>query len=113
MDDGPFSGVPVQRMPERSPDQIYHLGDSYLEVHNSNIQGTAPIVTMRDKDSQIKWSIYAVGQNGTKVKSIEFIEHRTLYDTIVRGQVNWTYGHEISKWYIKRDGTLKEYWFSW
>ena len=113
MDDGPFKGEPVNQLPSRSPDQVYLLSKYKLEVFNRAPNQKAPIVVLRDSNDQVKWSIYATGMNNTEVQSIEFIDHRTILSTTVRGTVKWTYGNEATWWYVSRDGELEEYWYSW
>ena len=113
MDDGPFKGEPVNQLPSRSPDQVYFLNRYKLEIFNRAQNQKAPIVVLRDSDDQEQWSIYATGMNNTEVQSIEFIDHRTILSTTVRGTVKWTYGNEATWWYVSRDGELEEYWYSW
>lgn len=113
MDDGPFKGVQAQQVPSRNPDQVYPFSSYKLAVFNSTAGQKEPIVVLSDTKGQVKWSIYATGMKNTEVYSVEFVEHRTILSTTVRGRVKWTYGNEATWWFITADGELEEYWYSW
>ena len=113
MDDGPFQGVKIQKLPERTPDQIYPFEEYRLIVYNATQTQKAPIVALSDKGGNTKWIIYATGMEGTEVSAVEFSDHRTIFSTTIRGVVVWSFGAETTLWYIGRDGELEEYWFSW
>ncbi len=112
-DDGPFTGRPVTQLPKTAPSQSFPVKDFLLEVYWPPNDGEAPIVLLRDRDKKIKWAVHAEGMEKTHVTSLEFTQYRSVIDITVRGTVHWTFGHEQMLWVIGRDGTLKEYWYSW
>lgn len=112
-DDGPFAGRPVAIAPTGEPIQRFPVKDFVLEVHSPATSAEAPIVVLRNRNKKVIWAIHAEGMEKSKVTSVEFNDYRTIFDITVRGTVKWTYGHEGMTWIIGRDGTLKEYWYSW
>ena len=116
MDDGPFHGKACDGNPTRSPDQTFVLSESFaLESYDRREREPAPTVLLRQLGRQVRWCIYATAVENTDVRTIRFHAHRgfPFQRQRVRGIVDWTYGHESTWWFIRRDGTLEEYWFSW
>jgi len=113
LDDGPFKGRPVVTLPTTEPIQIFPVREFVLEVYSSATKNESPVVLLRDRDKKIKWAVYAEGLENTRVTALNFIDYRTVFDITVRGTVHWTFGHEVMWWMIDRDGSLKEYWYSW
>lgn len=65
---------------------------------------------------RVAWSIEARGREGCQVNSLRF----DAYSTVpwiwprVAGVVDWNCGgREQTIWKLGRDGSLKEYWYSW
>ena len=116
-DDGHFHGKPRESVPARHPDQVYSLYDRFtLEVYDATADDPAPTVLLKDKNSKIKWSIYALADDmDASVKSIRFHrwKHFPFREPRVFGIVDWTFGHEGAWWFISKEGELKEYWYSW
>ncbi|CAG1022654.1 hypothetical protein DOJK_01814 [Patescibacteria group bacterium] len=113
MDDGPFHGKIVTQIPNEKPTQIFPINKFTLEVYSPISNNEAPIVLLREGNNKVKWAIYAEAYEKTHVSSLKFKEYRTIFDITIRGTVTWTYGNEVMWWYIDRNGTLKEYWYSW
>ncbi|MBL8523436.1 MAG: hypothetical protein JNN20_07095 [Betaproteobacteria bacterium] len=113
MDDGPFHGRAVSKMPTSAATQIFPVRDFVLEIYAPETSTEAPVVLLRKPDKSVAWAIHAEGMGNTKVESIEFSEYQTMLDITVLGHVKWTFGNEATTWVIGRDGTLKEYWYSW
>jgi hypothetical protein len=116
MDDGPFHGIPCEVTPTRSPDQNFVLFDSLvLESYDRRQGEPAPTVLLRQPGGQVQWCIRATAVENTDVQTIRFHAHRgfPFQRPRVRGLVDWTYGNESTWWFIRRDGTLEEYWVSW
>jgi hypothetical protein len=116
MDDGPFHGEVCELNPKEKPDQTFNLWDGLkLEVHNKNKWIKAPVVTLKKSTGEKLWSIYATAYEQTQVDAIEFKEYSgyPFKTPRIKGIVYWTFGAEATWWYIKRNGELKEYWYSW
>jgi hypothetical protein len=118
MDDGPFHGKARESAPVRHPDQVFNVYDRFtIEVYDPETDEPAPTVLLRDKDSHIKWCVYAVadGYTNTAVRSIRFSrwDPFPFWKPRVFGVVDWTFGSESSCWFISRNGELKAYWYSW
>ena len=116
MDDGPFHGAPCEGLPARPPDQTFSLPDSVtLESFDRGDGEVAPAVLLRDSKGQVKWCVRAIAVEGTEVRSVRFDSYRGFPFSVprARGIVDWTYGHEATWWFITKDGTLEEFWFSW
>jgi len=75
---------------------VFPFRDFTLKVYSPASKKEAPIVLLRDSENKIKWAVYAVGQGKTQVASLKFSDYRTVFDTTVRGSVDWTYGHEAT-----------------
>jgi hypothetical protein len=112
-DDGPFHGKPVREFPTTTALQKFPLREFTLEVYAPSSANVAPVVLLRKPDKSVLWAIHAEGVEKTSVESIEFVDYRTRFDITVHARVKWTYGNEIATWVIGRDGSLKEYWYSW
>lgn len=112
-DDGPFTGRPAQIVPQSAPAQSYSFDRFTLITHDPENLDEAPHVLLKNEKGEVMWTIYAEGQERTKVKTVRFTDHRTLLYTTVRGTVNWTYGNETSWWIIDRSGKLISYYYSW
>lgn len=113
MDDGPFHGKTAEQIPTTKPLQVFPIKEFVLEVYAPASDQEAPVVLLRDSNSKIKWAVYAQAYDKTQVYSLKFYDYRTIFSTTVRGTVAWTYGNEAMWWFIERDGSLKEYWYSW
>jgi len=116
MDDGPFHGTPCEAVPTRPPDQKFALFEwLVLESYDRAEGESAPVVVLRKTDGQVRWCIHAVAVERTEVRSVRFDSYRgfPFQRRRVRGRVDWTYGNESTWWFISKDGTLEEYWFSW
>ena len=114
MNDGPFHGRAAE-CPTAQPTQELPIGNNRtLRVYDAGSDGVSPIVTMSLADRTL-WCIHADAYPKTRVDRIEF--HRSTYWPLLRrrvvGLVQWTYGREATWWFIRYDGSLQEYWYSW
>jgi hypothetical protein len=118
MDDGPFHGVPRVAPPFGTPTQVFSIySGNTLEVFAPQPLEPGPTVRLRNASGNVLWSIYAVAdaKPNTTVSSIRFLSSRRilLERPTVLAEVRWEFGTEMSWWYIKENGVLQEYWFSW
>lgn len=100
----------------KNPVQVFPIdADNSLEVYEREENGPAPTVLLRDRDSKIKWCVYAVAHTFSEVYTIEFRVYGRwfLVGTKVEGIVNWTYGYEWTGWYISPFGGLRKYYYDW
>lgn len=114
-DDGPFRGRPCTRVPSSHPDQEVRLhgGRFLVQTWDRNGRDSAPIVTLREHGT-VRWCIYAEAYPQTRVERLRFRSRRPIiWRDVIDASVQWTYGEERALWFIARDGTLKEYWYSW
>jgi hypothetical protein len=113
-DDGPFQGRRCTVVPTRLPDQEVNVGRRFvLQTWDRQGGDTAPVVALREAD-RVRWCIYAEGDPATRVERVRFRTARPIiWRDVIDGSVLWTYGNERALWFIGRDGTLHEYWYSW
>lgn len=116
MDDGPFHGEECKQIPKNNPDQIFSIWNGMtLKSYYKKGSMKAPVVILENKDGAVLWCIYATGMEKTEVRSIRF--HKSVkiltFRPRVIAMVDWTYGNEAAWFFIKKNGTLEEYWYSW
>ena len=74
------------------------------------------MVVLKAEDGQVAWSIEARGREGCQVNSLRFDRYSTrpwIWPRVI-GVVDWNCGgREQAVWKLRRDGALKEYWYSW
>lgn len=115
-DDGPFHGSPTASVADRTPDQSFSIYNGMaLEVFDPLAENESPIVQLRQSDGSVRWSIFADGFEQGDVDSVRFTESSKglARSGTVHADVEWTYGHEGSMWFITKEGDLRDYWFSW
>jgi hypothetical protein len=117
-DDGPFHGKQRTDVPAKQPDQIFSIYRGMkLYVYDPGPNEPAPTVLLKSKENKVLWCIYAEAESmpDTKVVSIRFDDYRhfPFKRSRVIGVVNWTFGNEGAWWFIDKNGTLEEYWYSW
>ena len=116
MDSGPYAGIP-RNPPQGTPIQIFQIWDgNTLLIYPALSTNTDPIVALKDKTGRIQWSIEAKGKTNCHVASLRFDAYSVLAWKSPRivGLVDWNCGGiEKMVWKLERDGTLKEYWYSW
>lgn len=118
MDDGPFHGEKRLDCPTTKPNQKFQIwNELILNVYDKKKKdiNEAPTVSLQNKGGKTLWCVYAIGNEGTYVKEIRFTDYKSGFPIgpKVRGQVTWTYGKEVTWWYIDKKGNLDEYWYSW
>jgi hypothetical protein len=116
MDDGPFHGTPRVDCPASSPDQTFPIyNGNTLLVYDPKTEEASPTVALKDRLGILRWCIYADAFEKTKVHKLRFYDYQNLpfRHPRVRGLVEWTFGHESMWWFIERNGSLEEYWYSW
>jgi hypothetical protein len=112
--DGPFVAT-IAECPSTEPKQVFGIGTGFhLRVHAPDTPELSPIVSLVS-DHNILWFIHADAYPNTDVKEIEFKSYLwwPVFRYRVTGVVNWTYGEEVTWWFIRGDGKLEEYWYSW
>lgn len=118
-DDGPFRGVACDVAPgplDAPLDMLELIGGGRLESHPVEPGVNAPRVVLRARDGSVAWCIRAQGQEGTQVTELHFDDARLTVMPgyhVVTGRVVWTYGHERTTWWLRPDGSLVQYWYSW
>jgi hypothetical protein len=115
-DDGPFGGVQHQP-PSGQPVQEFRIwAGRRLLVYPRSSTELAPVVVLKAEDGQVAWSIEARGREGCQVNSLRFDRYSTrpwIWPRVI-GLVDWNCGgREQAVWKLRRDGSLKEYWYSW
>lgn len=114
-DAGPFHGRPSAHCPSEHPAQRFAPGSGYtLEVFDPVDSMVAPLIMLRDETGQHRWCVAAEGSPGTRVRSVRFLRehHDRRGSPVVRAEVIWDFGPEISTWYLDRDFQLLEYWYA-
>lgn len=115
-DDGPFRGVLTEGINDRTPDQVFKIWDeNVLEVFDSTRDTNSAIVQLRKPDNTILWAVFADGHYVGDTRSIRFHKAHRGYTRsgTVTGTVDWTYGNEVSYWFITQKGKIRDYWYSW
>ena len=114
-DAGPFHGEPQANCPREYAAHRFAAASGYtLEVFDPVDAVAPPLVALRDPTGHEHWCIAAAGSPGTRVRSLRFLreEHDRRGRPILRAEVIWDFGPEISQWYLDRDFRLLEYWYA-
>ena len=116
MDDGPFKGKVRNDCKLSEPDSSLELPDGTLiEVYLPTREGESPTVRHINTSGSVNWCIFANGYENTSVTSIKFhsVQSHQYNKYLIKGVVKWTYGNERTLWYLKSNGELINYWYSW
>jgi hypothetical protein len=115
--DGPFTGEARENCDLLdNPDQVLVISPvSRVEVYERKGDDPAPTVLLRAGDNKIRWCIYAVADSLSEVYDIEFRRYGPWFilGTEVEGIVHWTYGYELTGWYLGSFWGLRKYYYDW
>jgi hypothetical protein len=114
-DAGPFRGEQRTNCPREHPAQRFAPGSGYtLEVFDPVDSFAPPLVALRDPSDHERWCVAAAGTPGTRVRSLRFLreERDRRGRPVLRAEVVWDFGPEMSRWYLDRDFRLLEYWYA-
>jgi hypothetical protein len=119
LDDGRFRGAACETAPgahDEPADTLELLGGSRLESYPPAPGANAPRVVLRRPDGSLGWCVRAEGQAGTEVRALHFEDASVTVmpgHHVVTGMVDWTFGEERTTWWLRADGALAQYWYSW
>lgn len=114
LNDGPYHGNPTE-CPEIEAHQVFPVNRKLtLEVYAREDTTRSTIVSLIRTGAAL-WCIEVDEPTNRLVENIEFKEVRgfPFLRKKVVGMADWTDGEQGMYWILRRNGRLKEYWYSW